>query len=27
LETQLMNKKWVSIPWNLLITIFNQTQQ
>jgi hypothetical protein len=27
LETQPINKKWVSIPRNLLVTVFNQTQQ
>jgi hypothetical protein len=27
LETKPINKKWVSIPQNLLVTIFNQTQQ
>ncbi len=26
-ETQRINKKWVSIPQNLSVTIFNQTQQ
>jgi len=27
LGTKQINKKWVSIPQNLLVTIFNQTQQ
>ncbi|CAK9189812.1 unnamed protein product [Sphagnum troendelagicum] len=27
LGTQPINKKWVSIPRNLLVTVFNQTQQ